>query len=189
MKPSTTMETAMLPETSLFGVLAEFKDIDLLIAASEQVRKKGYTMVDAYSPFPSEELCDAIGHNKNILAKLVFCGGAIGVTAGFSMEYIASVLHYPWRIGGKPFNSWPAFIPIAYECMILGAALTAVFGMFALNRLPMPYHPVFNIREFEKASKDGFFLLIESRDPKFQLEDARGFLQGLKATAVHEVPK
>jgi len=179
----------MVPETSLYGLMAEFKDIQPLIAASEQVRQKGYTMVDAYSPFPSEELCDAIGHNKNILAKLVFFGGLFGVTAGFSMEYIASVLHYPLRIAGKSLNSWPAFIPIAYECMILGAALTAVFGMFALNRLPMPYHPVFNIREFEKASKDGFFLVIEARDPKFNLEEVRGFLQSLHAVAVHEVPR
>lgn len=179
----------MVPETSLYGLMAEFKDIQPLIEASAAVRKQGYAAVDAYSPFPSEELCDAIGHNKNPLAKLVFFGGLLGVTGGFSMEYIACVLHYPWRVGGKPFNSWPAFIPIAYECMILGAALVAVFGMFALNRLPMPYHPVFNIREFEKASKDGFFLVIESRDPKFKLEETRAFLQGLKATAVYEVPR
>jgi len=105
------------------------------------------------------------------------------------MEYFASVIHYPWRIGGKPLNSWPAFIPIAYECMILGAALTAVFGMFILNGLPMHYHPVFNIPEFEKASKDGFFLSIEAQDKQFNLAETKAFLQSLGPVAVHEVPQ
>jgi hypothetical protein len=179
----------MGPDSMLYGLLAEFKDLDPLIEASRQVREKGYRKIDAYSPFPSEDLMVAIGHHKNSLSKFVFCGGLTGVISGFSMQYIASVLHYPWRVGGKPFNSWPAFIPISYECMILGAALTAVFGMFIMNGLPMHYHPLFNIREFEKASKDGFFLSIESTDGLFNLEETKAFLQSLGPVSIYEVPK
>jgi hypothetical protein len=178
-----------VPESSLYGLLAEFKDLDALIEASRKVREKGYRKIDAYSPFPSEELNDAIGYSSNTLAPLVFCGGLMGLISGFSMQYIACVLHYPWRVGGKPYNSWPAFIPISYECMILGAALTAVFGMFIMNGLPMPYHPVFNIASFEKASKDGVFLSIEARDAQFKLEETKAFLQSLGPVAIHEVPR
>lgn len=178
-----------MSESSLYGFLVEFNSLEALIEGSRQVREKGYKNIDAYSPFPSEELGDAIGHNSNSLARFVFCGGLTGLISGFSMQYIACVLHYPWRVGGKPLNSWPAFIPISYECMILGAALTAVFGMFLMNGLPMPYHPLFHIQQFEKASKDGFFLSIESKDKLFKEAETKAFLQGLKPAALYEVPR
>src|SRR5689334_12985541 len=145
------MATNPVP-SSLHGVMAQFDNLESLIVAAKQITARGYRKVDAYSPIPSEELAESLAIGDNILPKLVFIGGLTGVTVGFSMQYIASVWHYPWIVGGKPYNSWPTFIPVSYELMILFAALTAAIGMFAINGLPMLYHPVFNIQQFEKAS-------------------------------------
>lgn len=172
----------------LYGLLAEFESLEALIDASRRVRENGYQRVDAFSPFPSEDLQEAIGHHHNALAKFVFCGGMTGAITGFSMQTIASVYHYPWDVGGKPYFSWPAFIPITYELMILFSALTAVFGMILMNGLPRVHHPLFNVKAFEKASTDGFFLLVESRDRQFDLGRTRALLSELKARDVFEVP-
>ena len=172
----------------IYGVMAEFDDPQSLVDAANAVREAGYVNIDAYTPFPVEGLAEAIGFHKNRLPMIVLTAGLIGAVAGFGMQYFASVIHYPLNIGGKPLNSWPAFIPITFEVTILFAALAAVLGMLALNGLPQPYHPVWNVSRFAFASRDQFFLCIESRDPRFNRDNARRLLQSLRPLEVNDVP-
>lgn len=174
------------PDT--YGVMAAFDDAKTLVAATRAARAAGYTQIEAYSPFPIEGLSEAIGFTNTRLPALVLGGGIIGGLSGFGMQYFAQAIHYPLNIGGKPLNSWPAWIPITFEMTILFATLAAVFGMMALNGLPQPYHPVFNVSRFSAASRDQFFLCIESADPKFAREDARRFLESLRPLEVSDVP-
>jgi hypothetical protein len=171
-----------------YGVMAEFDSPQTLVHAADAAREAGYTVMDAYTPFPVEGLAEAVGFHDNKVPMIVLTGGVIGGLAGFGMQYFAQVLHYPLIIGGKPLNAWPAYIPITFELTVLFASLTAVFGMLALNGLPMPYHPVFNTPRFAMASRDRFFLCIESRDPKFEIARTREFLQGLHPVEVNDVP-
>jgi hypothetical protein len=172
----------------LYGVIAEFNDAQMLIDAANSTREAGYTEIDAFSPFPIHGLDEAIGFHKTRLSTIVLAMGIMGGIGGFFMCWYANVIAYPLNIGGKPYNSWPAWIPITFECTILLAALGAVFGMLALNGLPMPYHPVFNVRRFDSASRDKFFLVIQARDPKFSIEEARRFLATLGPREVTDVP-
>lgn len=171
----------------LYGLLAEFEDSEAAIRAGRLAYEAGYRRLDAFTPFPIEELSEAIGHHHNRLPLLVLLAGLAGGGGGYLMMYYASVISYPLNVGGRPLHSWPAFIPITFELTVLFAAVGAVLGMLALNGLPMPYHPVFNVPEFKRASRDRFFLCIEARDPKFHLEETRQFLQGLSAQHVFEV--
>jgi hypothetical protein len=175
------------PGPQVFGLMAEFQDPSDVVAAARAVRAEGYRKVDAYSPFPIEELGEALGFHRSWLPPLVLLGGIAGAIGGYALQYWASVIEYPMNIGGKPYHSWPAFIPPTFETTILLAALTAVLGMLALNGLPEPYHPVFNVPSFALASRDRFFLCIESTDPKFSLDRTRAFLMSLGARAVSEV--
>ena len=172
----------------LYGVIAEFNDPQALLDAANAVREKGYTATDAFSPFPIHGLAEAVGFHKSRLSAIVLSMGLIGGLGGFFMCWYANVIAYPLNIGGKPYNSWPAWIPIAFECAILLAAFGAVFGMLALNGLPMPYHPVFNVRRFDSASRDKFFLVIQTRDPKFRLDEVRELLRSLGPREVTDVP-
>jgi hypothetical protein len=175
------------PPPRLYGLMAEFQDPSDVVAAARAVRAEGYRKVDAYSPFPIEELNEALGFHRSWLPPLVLLGGITGAVGGFGLQYWASVLEYPMNIGGKPYLSWPAFIPPTFETTILLAALTAVLGMLALNGLPEPYHPVFNVPSFALASRDRFFLCIEARDPKFDVTRTRAFLETLGPSAINEV--
>ncbi len=172
----------------LYGVVAEFNDPQTLLDAAHSVRDAGYTSTDAFSPFPIHGLAEAVGLHKSKLSTIVLTMGVLGGLGGFFMQWYANVVAYPLNIGGKPLNSWPAWIPITFECAILLAALGAVFGMLALNGLPMPYHPIFNLRRFDSASRDKFFLVIQARDPKFRLEETRRLLESLGPREVTDVP-
>ena len=174
--------------TGLYGVIAEFSDPQALLDAANKAREKGYTELDAFSPFPIHGLAEAVGFSKTRLSTVVLIMGLLGGIGGFFMCWYANVISYPINIGGKPFNSWPAWIPITFECAILLAAFGAVFGMLALNGLPMPYHPVFNVRRFDQASRDKFFLVVQARDPKFNLDEVRDFFDTLQPREIVDVP-
>jgi ActD protein len=171
----------------LYGVMAQFDNPSALVAAARETYAAGYRRINGYSPFPIEELSDAIGFKRTTLPLIVLAGGIIGAVGGFFMQYWMEVIDYPINVGGKPFNSWPAFIPITFECTVLCAAFAAVFGMLALNKLPQPYHPVFNAPNFALATRDSFFLVIEAKDPKFEHDEAMRFLKSLEAREVNDV--
>jgi hypothetical protein len=173
--------------SATYGMLAEFDDPTSLVAAAASARTAGYRSMDAYSPFPIEELHDALGAHHTRLPLIVLIGGLVGCIGGYALQYWASAIAYPLNVAGKPLHSWPAFIPVTFECTILGAALSAVLGMLALNGLPMPYHPVFNVPRFALASRNRFFLCIEAKDPKFDVEDTRRFLETLNPLEVTTV--
>jgi Protein of unknown function (DUF3341) len=175
------------PKTPVYGLMAEFRTPHEVVEAARRVHEAGFRKVDGYSPYPIEELSEALEHHRSPLPKLVLAGGIFGLLAGAGLEYWASVIEYPMNIGGRPFNSWPAFLVPAYETTILFAAATAVLGMLALNGLPEPYHPVFNVPGFALATRDKFFLCIEATDPRFDREETKKFLAGLGAAEVSEV--
>jgi Protein of unknown function (DUF3341) len=177
----------MKTPSAIYGLMAEFDDPSSLVAAAGHAHHAGYRCLDAYSPYPIEELHEALGSHHTRLPLIVLSGGLVGCVSGYALQYWVSVLAYPVNVGGKPFHSWPAFIPVTFECTILGAALAAVLGMLALNGLPQPYHPVFNVPRFALASRNRFFLCIEAKDPKFDLESTRQFLETLNPREVTTV--
>ena len=177
----------MAKRSALHGLMAEFDDPTSLVVATGRARDEGYRRMDAYSPFPIEELHEALGAPPSPLPLIVLIGGVVGCIGGYGLQYWVSVFAYPVNVGGKPWHSWPAFIPVTFECTILAAALAAVLGMLALNGLPMPYHPVFNVPRFALASRNRFFLVIEATDTRFELEQTRCFLESLNPREVTTV--
>ncbi len=172
----------------IYGVLGEFETEHALLHAVEKVREAGYRRVEAYAPFPVEGLSEALGLKRNRVPLIALIGGLCGGLGGFGFQYWVNVSAYPLNIGGRPLNSWPAFIPVTFELTVLGASLAAVFGMLALNGLPQPYHPLFNNERFSKhATTDRFYLCVEARDKKFHLGEVAKLLQGLNARHVSEV--
>lgn len=171
----------------LYGLLAEFEHTEELLEAARRAHDAGYRRLDAFTPFPVEGLAEAVGFHDTRVPLIVFIGGLIGCCGGFFLQYYANVIGYPLNIGGRPYYSWPSFIPITFEMTILCAALSAVLGMLALNGLPTPYHPVFNVPRFELATRNRFFLVIKARDPMFDAEKTRRFLFELKAREVSEI--
>jgi len=165
---------------SLYGVMAEFDNPTDLVAAAQRTYEAGYRRINGYSPYPIEELSEAIGFTRTGLPLIVLIGGILGGLGGFFMQYWMEVIDYPLNVGGKPYNSWPAFIPITFECTVLVAAFAAVLGMLVLNKLPQPYHPVFNAPNFALATRDSFFLVIEASDRKFEHDEVMHFMQTLE---------
>jgi len=173
---------------AIYGMMAEFDTTSDLVAAARRTHEAGYRKIDAYSPFPVEGLADEMGFHKNAVSLVVLVGGVLGAIAGYLLQYWISAVTYPINVGGRPYNSWPAFIVVTFETTILFAGLAAVLGMLALNGLPMPYHPVFNVPRFAFATRDRFFLIIFSSDPKYETAGTRVFLESLKPRSISEVP-
>lgn len=172
--------------TPIYGLMAEFDKPATLIKATEHAYENGYRVMDAYTPFPVEEVAEAMHFHKTGVPPIVLIAGLTGAVAGFLLQTIGN-LDYSLNVGGRPLISWPAFIPITFEATILLAAFGAVLSIILLNGLPRPYHPVFNAPNFERASADRFFLCIEARDPKFDASGTRAFLEGQGALKVSEV--
>jgi len=171
-----------------YGIMAEFASAQDLVTAARHTHEAGYRKIDAYSPFPVEELADAIGFHKNSVSLVTLIGAAVGGLTGYLMQYWMAVVSYPVNVGGRPYHSWPSFIIVTFEMTILFGGISAVFGMLALNGLPMPYHPVFNVPRFVLASKDRFFLIVFATDPKYDAKGTRQFLESLHARSISEVP-
>jgi len=183
--PSETPTAA--EEKLLYGFLAEFDDHEQLLEAARRAYAAGYRQLDAYSPFPIDELAEAIGHEYSLVPLFTLLGGISGGLGGYFMQWYAMARLYPLNVGGRPYNSWPNFIPVVFELTVLIASLSAFASMLVLNRLPQPHHPVFNVPEFRRASIDRFFLCIEAEDPKFEAAVTWRFLESLDPLNVSEV--
>jgi hypothetical protein len=171
----------------LYGLMAVFVEHTQVLEAARAAYENGYRRMDAFTPFPIEGLAEALGRSQSRLPLFVLSGGIVGGISGYVMQWYAMVGDYPMNIGGRPFHSWPAFIPIAFELTVLGAALSALIGMLALNRLPRLHHPVFGAPGFERASVDRFILCIEASDPQFDATQTRRFLERLRPESIKEV--
>lgn len=178
----------MATREPIYGMMAEFDSAQGLVDAARKTHQAGYRKIDAYSPFPIEGLAEEIGVEHHDVQLVVLIGGIIGGCTGYLMQYWMSAVDYPLNIGGKPYNSWPSFIVITFEMTILFAGISAVLGMLALNGLPAPYHPVFNVSRFSSASKDRFFLIVFSTDQKYDSAQTRNFLEALGSRSIEEVP-
>ena len=183
---STAHSKAATNAPATYGIMAEFTNSSTLIHAAETIRDAGYTKVEAYTPIPIHGLDEAIGHKASRLPWLVLTGGLIGSSGLFGFMTWVNLVDYPMNVGGRPYFSWPAFVPITFEGMVLFSAFAAVFGLFLICGFPRPYHPVFNAPGFERATTDGFFLCIETSDPLYDAAKAKSTLLGLGATAVNE---
>ena len=173
----------------IYGLMAEFDDPTTLVQAAKRTYAAGYRRIDTFSPYPIEEAWEAIGQHDRRLSLIVLGGGLTGLVSGIALQEWVHNLAYPINIAGKPLNSWPQFVPVMFELTILFAALSAVIGMIVLNGLPQPYHPVFNVERFARASRDKFFLVIEAADPKYDANETKAFLTGLNPLSVAEVPE
>jgi Protein of unknown function (DUF3341) len=177
-----------MKRTPIYGLIAEFDNPTSLVEAAEHTRQAGYKRIEGYSPFPVEGLAEAVGFRRDLVPLVTLIGAVIGGVSGYLMQYWIATMSYPINVGGKPFHSLPSFIVVTFEMTILFGGLFAVFGMLALNGLPMPYHPVFNVPRFALASKDRFFLMILSDDPKYDPAATRQFLEALHPKSLSEVP-
>jgi hypothetical protein len=174
---------------SIYGLMAEFEKPEMLLAAAQRASAEGYQKINAYAPYPVHGLAEAVGHRRTRLPLVVLIGGIAGGVGGYLLQLWVSAVAYPINVGGRPLNSWPAFIPVTFELTVLCAALAAVLGMLALNGLPEPYHPVFNVPGFELASRNRFFLCVRSDDPRFDVGETRRFLEALGPSRVSEVER
>ena len=178
----------MKPRTPIFGLLAEFGKPEEILAATRRARAAGYRDMDAYTPYPVEGLAGELGLGRTRVPLIVLVGGFVGAIAGYGMQYWMMAVDYPYNAGGRPLNSWPAFIPATFECTVLGAALFAFFGYLFMNGLPKLSHPIFNAKEFDLATRNRFFLCVESRDPRFDRGETERFLASLAPLRVSVVP-
>jgi ActD protein len=172
-----------------YGLIAQFDSPSAIVAAARHTYAAGYRRINAYSPFPIEELSEAIGYHRDYVALCTLICGILGALGGFTLQYWTAAFDYPLNVGGRPLLSLPAFIPITFECTVLLAAFGAFIGSLLMNRLPQPYHPTFNVPAFNRASQDRFFLCVRSDDPKYNDARTRAFLEGLGAIEVSNVEK
>jgi hypothetical protein len=173
--------------SALYGLMAEFASAEALVEAARRAREAGYARVEAYSPFPIEGIAEAVGFGDSRVPLASLVGGVLGGAGGFFLQWYAAVIDYPINVGGRPTNSWPAFIPVTFEMTVLFAALSAVVFMFAANGLPRLRHPVFNAPEFELATRNRFFLCLRADEPRFDAKGARHFLERLEPMKLIEV--
>jgi hypothetical protein len=180
-------------EPQVYGLLAEFETGDAMAAAARKATEAGYTRFDCYSPYPVPDAADAMNFPKSEMGPVMFLGGLTGACTGFFMQYYLNAYGYSLNVGGRPYLSWPSFIPITFEMMVLTTALTGLFALIALCGLPRYHHPLFGSKTFDRASRDRFFLCIEAIDPKYHEPDGpakvRAFLDGLHPLSVEEVPE
>lgn len=174
-------------ERFLYGLIAEYTEASEILGAARRAYREGYRQMDAYTPFPVEGLPESLGFRDHLVPWIMFIGGALGCALGFGFLYWTTVIDYPLNVGGRPLYSWPMWIPITFECTVLLSAFAGVVGMLILNGLPQPYHPVFDAPNFEEATSSRFFLCIEARDPRFDPEETRRFLEATGAARVSEV--
>jgi hypothetical protein len=179
----------MKPKPPLYGLMVEFLTAAEVLAGTRHARRAGYRDMDAYTPYPVDGLAAELGMRKTRVPFVVLMGGLVGAGVGFFMQYYSMAIGYPLNVGGRPYNSWPVFIPITFELLILVGSLAAFLGMMFLNGLPRPHHPVFNVPQFARSSQDRFFLCIEATDPQFDRQITAEFLSALKPHGeVIEVP-
>lgn len=177
----------MTSRNEQYGLLAEFAEAEALSVAAQRAHAAGYRHLEAYSPFPIEGLAESLGFTRTRLPWVVLIGGIVGCLGGYGLQYWVTVINYPINVGGRPLHSWPAFLPVTFEMTVLCAALAAILGMFALNGLPRPHHPLFGVAHFDRATQDRFFLSIRSTDPLFHVDTTRQFLLELGAEEVIDV--
>lgn len=179
-------------ERFLYGIMAEFDSADAILKAADRVHRAGYKKIDAYSPFPVEDLDEKLGFRDTWVIWIMFLAAVLGAAGGFALLYYCTAVAYPLNIAGRPAYGWPSYIPITFECMVLFAALAGVVGMIVVNGLPQPYHPVFDAPEFDRATSDRFFLCIQANDEKAMKEGRRAtrrFMESLGGVAVAEVER
>ena len=177
-----------MKQPPIHGLMAQFDTPTAVVKAARAAYAAGYRKMDAYSPFPVEGLSESIGFHKDRVALVCLAGGLLGLCTAYVLQYWINVISFPLNVAGRPFHSWPSFIVVSFEMTVLFGGLAAFLGTLAMNGLPMPYHPVFNVPSFVAASRDRFFLCIEATDPKFDLQQTRDFLAGLDPKEVVEVP-
>lgn len=171
----------------IYGLVASFETADQLVAATKAAKAAGYSHLDTHTPYPVGETADALGFPKSEMGVVMFLGGLTGACGGFFMQYWTNAYGYPLIVGGRPYLSWPSFIPITFEMMVLTASLSGLFGLMALCGLPRLNHPLFSSKVFDRATRDRFILSVEATDPKFDLAGTTAFLNSLHPDAVEEV--
>lgn len=174
---------------NLYGIMAEFAQPEQLLAATRAAHQAGYRKMDAYTPYAVEGVAEALGFTKTRVPLIVLLGGIAGALTAYGMQWYSAVVDYPLNVGGRPLHSWPAFVPITFELTVLFAAIGGVIGMLAMNGLPKPYHPVFNVPEFKLASQTRFFLCIEADDRVFEADEVREFFLRHAPISIREVEK
>ena len=182
-------EDGMPEPHRVHGIMAEFSSVESLVDAARRARAAGYRSLEAYAPFPSEDLSEALELPSSRIPLFMFAGGMAGAAGGLGMQYFANLRAYPMNIGGRPLNAWPAFVPATFELIIFCAVLGGLAALFVLLRLPEVYHPVFNHPDFRRASRDGFFLCIEFGDKQFDARQTAFFLRTLGPVSVQNVEK